>query len=277
MGVREQSMSAEKFKDIYYDLGSKGVMVRPRGQLVREIENYSYTLGPYERFPNFASRKLSIKYIKKEFLWYLKGDRFDTSICEHAKIWRDVVNTDGSINSNYGQYIFGDIGLFDKCVELLLVDKDTRRASITILSKDHLLSDTNDVPCTYSINFRIRNDVLNMSVHMRSQDAIFGMGNDSPAFSFIHEMMFVIMKSYYPNLQYGNYFHIADSFHVYERHFDLLQKILDGDRFEPVECPKISGPEEVDFLRRPERYGRDKSYIPVPEEFKFTKWLTEIE
>ncbi len=265
------------FRSIFDRLSKHGQKVAPRNQLVIEVENFNYELPPYVRFQNFSSRKLSLPYCKREFLWYLKGDRFDTSICEHAKIWRDVVNKDGSINSNYGQYVFGEISQFDKCVESLISDKDTRRASISILSREHLLSDTNDVPCTYSINFRIRNDVLNMSVHMRSQDAVFGMGNDAPAFSFIHEMMFNTMKAAYPNLQYGNYFHIADSFHVYERHFELLQKILDGDKFEPIECPRISGHEEVDFLRRPERYGRDKNYIPVPQEFKFTKWLTETE
>jgi thymidylate synthase len=275
-------MSESKFSKIYSDLFYQGDEVRPRGQLVKEIENYGYTLGPYERFPSFLSRRLSVKYIKKEFLWYLKGDRFDTSICEHAKIWRDVVNKDGSINSNYGQYIFaGEDNQFDNVVRTLSKDKDSRRASISILSKDHLLSDTNDVPCTYSLNFRIRKNRLNMSVMMRSQDAVFGMGNDAPCFSFIHEMMFVVLKDTYPDLEYGNYFHHADSFHVYERHFELLQRIvLDGDPFVPVECPKISGIEEVNFLRKYASFtDEERKMVPkdlFKEEYEFTKWLLEI-
>jgi thymidylate synthase len=267
-------MSETAFAKIYDDVGLNGQLVRPRGQLVKELENYSYTLKPYERFPSFLSRKLSLKYIRREFLWYLKGDRFDTSICDHAKIWRDVVNSDGSINSNYGQYIFGEMNQFDNVVKLLSNDKDSRRASISILSKDHLLSDTNDVPCTYSINFRIRANALNMSVMMRSQDAVFGMGNDAPCFSFIHEMMFNVLKEVHPDLRYGNYFHHSDSFHVYERHFELVQKIIDGDPYEPVDCPKISGAKEVAFLRQ---YAvldaTDRREIP--DEYKFTKWLTD--
>ena len=106
---------------------------------------------------------------------------------------------------------------------------------------------------------------------MRSQDAVFGMGNDAPCFSFIHEMMYNLLKRNYPKLQYGKYFHIADSLHVYERHFEMLDKIANfKDKYTPVKCPKISGPEEVDFLLR-------TNFEYVPEVFQFTKWLNTFE
>lgn len=261
---------SQPFLKIYKDLQS-GQYVKPRGELIIELENYSYELKPYVRFQNFESRKLNLDYIKTEFLWYLKGDRFDLSICDYAKIWKSVVNKDGSINSNYGQYIFGKENQFDNVVSLLSKDKDSRRASIMILNNQHLKSDTNDVPCTYSLNFRIRNNKLNMSVHMRSQDAIYGMGNDAPAFSFIHEMMLNALKRYYPELEYGNYHHSADSFHVYERHFKMLDSLNSGaDQYIHIDCPKISGPEEVDFLK-------NVSFNEIPENFKFTKWLNSRE
>jgi thymidylate synthase len=221
------------------------------------------------RFQNFQCRKFNVNYVKKEIAWYLRGDKFDKSICDHAKLWRDIVNEDGSINSNYGQYIFfGKDNQFDNVVKILSSDKDSRRASIVILNSSHLLSNTKDVPCTCSLNFRIRNDVLNMSVHMRSQDAIFGMGNDAPAFSVIHEMVLNALRRTYPSLAYGNYFHIADSFHVYERHFNMLEQIQDGNKYQRIICPEISGPDEVDFLRKCD-------YSEIPEQFEFTKWLTE--
>ena len=263
---------SEPFIKIYNDVYF-GHYVKPRGELIVELENYSYELKPYVRFQNFESRKLNVDYIKTEFLWYLKGDRFDSSICDHAKIWKSVINKDGSINSNYGQYIFGKSNQFDTVVNLLKNDKDSRRASIMILNNDHLKSDTNDVPCTYSINFRIRNNKLNMSVHMRSQDAIYGMGNDAPAFSFIHEMMLNALRRYYPDLEHGNYFHSADSFHVYERHFQMLDKLRsNNDYYEIVNCPKISGPDEVDYLR-----SLSTQISRPPSGFQFTNWLLSKE
>ena len=257
------------FRRIFREL-LKGEFVKPRGQLIIELENYSYVLPPYVRFMNFKSRGFKLDYVKREMLWYIKGDRFDLSICKHAKMWDQIKNVDGSINSNYGQYIFGAINQFDQVVQTLKDDIDSRRASMTILDSGHLTTVTKDVPCTYALNFRIRQNRLNMSVHMRSQDAIFGMGNDVPAFSIIHEMLLNALRRYYPTLEYGTYHHIADSLHVYERHFEMLEKLAAKDSYKMVLCPRISGPDEVDFLRR-------LDYTNIPDEYAFTKWVTTFD
>jgi thymidylate synthase len=256
------------FRQIYRDVKERGQLVAPRGQTVLEIEDYSYVLPPFVRFQSFVSRKLNLNYIKDEMLWYIKGDRYDTSIASKAKIWQGIINRDGTINSNYGQYIFAGPKQFDNVVRILTEDRDSRRASIMILNDNHLLSDTKDVPCTYGINFRIRNDKLNMSVMMRSQDAIFGMANDCPAFSFIHEMMLNALRRQYPTLDYGTYHHTANSFHIYERHFAMLDRLVADDPYVPVDCPKISGPDEVAFLRA-------LDFSAIPQQFAFAKWLTE--
>lgn len=270
------------FRKIYRDVVSRGTFVSPRGQRVLEIENYTYELPAFVKFQSFESRKLNIQYIKDELLWYIRGDKFDLSITEKAKIWQQIVNSDMSINSNYGQYIFSGVKQFDNVVKTLSDDRDSRRGSMMILQEAHLVSDTKDVPCTYALNFRIRDNNLNMSVHMRSQDAIYGMGNDAPAFSFIHEMMLNALRRSYPDLMCGTYFHCADSFHVYERHFQMLEK-LSGlnvqtkdelkdwrpDLYEKIECPRISGPDEVDFLRK-------LVFDDVPPQFKFVRWLVGV-
>jgi len=257
------------FIDIYKKILAEGKTLAPRGMEILEIENGFYDVKPYVRFANFKSRKLNLDYTKREFLWYLKGDRHDVSIAKYAKIWQLIVNSDGSFNSNYGQYFFGEQNQFDTVIDILKQDKDSRRASILLLTKEHVASDTKDVPCTYAVNFRIRENALNMTVRMRSQDAVFGLGNDLPTFSFIHEMMYNALKEFYPELTYGMYHHTSDSLHVYSRHYDMIKTIVAGDEFTEIECPKISGPDEVRFLRKCD-------FTNVPEEFLFTKWLTNI-
>jgi len=254
-------MTANAFREVFQRLKDEGKHCSPRGQLVIEAENFTYELPPYVKFPNFIARKYSELYIRNELLWYLRASKLDKTIFKHAKMWTDLVNLDGSINSNYGQYIFGSIenrngytadwpNQFDTVIKTLSSDKDSRRASIVILQPYHLLMTTNDVPCTYSINFRIRDNQLNMSVHMRSQDAMFGMGNDAPAFSMFQEMVYVTLRdTVYPDLLMGSYHHTADSFHVYERHFEMLDKIITGDEFKPLPCPKIFSINEVRHLR----------------------------
>ena len=256
------------FIKIYGTLLKDGKLVSPRGLLIKEIENANYVLPPYIRFANFKARKLNLNYIKQEFRWYLKGDRYDTSITEHANLWKNLINKDGGINSNYGQYINKQ---FDNVISILTKDKDSRRASIMILTAEHLSSDTLDVPCTYALNFRIRENKLNMTVHMRSQDSIFGMGNDAPVFSFIQEMIYVTLRSTYSELVMGNYHHFVDSLHVYEKHFLMLEEIIKNPtKFESIDCPRISSKDEVDYLRKT-NFTRQDTIHPV--QYQFVNWL----
>lgn len=256
------------FTKIYSDLMSKGVTSSPRGLLIMELLNYQYILPPYVRFANFEARKLNVNYIKNEFLWYLKGDRYDDSITKYAKMWNEVKNPDGSINSNYGQYIFGRENQFDRVLLELLNDPDSRRASIIILKNEHYNSKS-DIPCTYSLNFKIRDSKLIMTVRMRSQDAVLGLGSDCPIFSFIHEMMLHKLRVAYVDLQLGDYVHSADSFHIYERHYEMVKSLLNEPKYSLVVCSLMKDASEVDFIRK-------LDFTSIPEDYLFTKWLTNI-
>jgi thymidylate synthase len=184
-------------------------------------------------------------------------------------MWNSLIDDDGGINSNYGQYVFGEVKGIDFVVDELSKDKDSRRATIMILNNKQLKVGAKDVPCTYSLNFRIRNNKLKMSVRMRSQDAVFGMTNDAPCFSFIQECVYNLVKEYYPELEMGDYTHTADSFHVYARHYEMLEKMATAKYepgFEPVICPRMKNASEVNFLRAGD-------FTNVPDDFAFTQWL----
>lgn len=276
-----QEKTHEQFQAIFQDLKNHGKLSAPRGQRVLELEHYTYRLDPYVRFCSLPSRKLKLDYIKHEFLWYLKGDRFDLSILEKAKMWGTLIDSDGGINSNYGQYIFftqpGErCSQYDNVLQLLRKDRDTRRASIVILRREHLLNaQSNDYPCTYVLNFRIRDNKLNMSVHMRSQDAVFGMANDAPAFSFIQEMIMMEMrKTNYP-VDLGYYHHTADSFHIYERHFEMLEQLITDPHAETVDCPMMTA-DDPWMLRNMHDKNVVKPAGIVGEEWaQFSNWLTD--
>ena len=90
------------FRNIYRQLWLEGTETSPRGQLVKEIENFHVDIPPYARFTNFEARKLNINYIKEELKWYLRGNKSDLSIVTHAKLWKSLVRPDGTIYSNYG-------------------------------------------------------------------------------------------------------------------------------------------------------------------------------
>jgi len=256
------------FYNIYAKLRRFGSEISPRNQKTIEIENFNMVFPPYVRFCNFESRKLKIDYIKRETLWYLRANKYDLSIIEHAKMWENFVDEGGIIHSNYGQYIWGEQNQFDRVVKTLIEDKDSRRAIITILQPYHTEKEKLvDVPCTYGLSFRIRENELKMTVKMRSQDSYFGLASDIPIFSFIHEMIYINLKEVYPDLIYGEYHHFVESFHIYEKHFNFLYNLKKSSRYSLILCPKISSKAEVDFLRK-------LDYSNIPEQYKFTKWLT---
>lgn len=213
-----------------YDTMSGGVDLEIRGSRVKELSNYSITIDPIQPFMQFYGRTVNLDYIKRELRWYIGADRFDTSIAKYAKIWADTVNDDGSLNSNYGQYWFGDQAGLLNVVQWLRADKHTRRASIPMLRAEHVGMHVKDSVCTESMTFQIRNDCLNLIVHMRSSDQIYGLGNDIPTFAFLQRLALALLLETYPNLCLGMLTVTAASSHIYQRHFELARTILSDPR-----------------------------------------------
>lgn len=260
-----------RFLSVYRDLKKKGKINAPRGQKVLEIQDYMLTMGPRDRFTSYKARNFSLDYARYEMLWYLTGDPFNDMIMKSASMWETLRQPEGFWYSNYGQYWFGSQRGFDWVVDQLIKDKDSRQAVIPMLNPIHLFLGNKDVVCTESISFRIRENKLYMSVNMRSQDAMWGFTNDTFCFSILHEMVYIVLRDLmYPDLVMGSYTHKADSFHVYERHFDMLDKIIsDGaDGYYEIDCPEIYDRREVMNLID---YDRSDSR----EEHLFTEWLND--
>lgn len=206
-----------------------GTTLTARGSTFVELENYQLTVHSTYPFMMFASRKYNIDYFKQEMLWKLTGDPFNESIKQHAKMWESVQNSDGSFNSNYGQYWFGEQLGLHKAFNELVADKESRRAVIPMLSTKHVGHGVNDTVCTGHISFRIRKGYLNMSVAMRSSDQIFGLGTDIPTFATLHRMLQAMLSPIYGVLGLGNITITADSSHIYERHIEMCKSIINNN------------------------------------------------
>ena len=253
---------------ILKDIFKNGEKIIVRDSETIECLDFSFKFdNAYEaRFWNLDGRKFSSTYIKEELKWYFNADRYDTSICEHAKIWKKLICEDGGINSNYGAIIFN--GPFENVIKMLKADKYSRRAVIMIADNETYASDCQDYHCTKSLTFNIRKNKLNMSVEMRSNDAVFGLTNDAAFFTILQEMLLVKMKVIYPELSMGYYNHSANSMHIYKRHYNMVKNIIENNKeFETV-CPKISSAIEVDFLL-------SKNKMSFKDDFEFSKWLIE--
>lgn len=236
-----------ELSELFSDTMSRGLVVKPRGMIIREVLDAQVMLSPVYPFQDFKNRAYNLDYFRKEMRWKLGANRFDDSIKAHAKMWESVQNPDGTFNSNYGQFWFGQqMGLMKAVLELIR-DEHSRRASIPMLADSHLSPETRDTVCTEAVTLHIRQHQLHMSVHMRSSDQIFGLGTDVPTFSVLLMLALGLLRPIYPQLFPGMIKLTAASSHIYERHFGMVEKILQEriSDYGSTKLPEPSGPGEV--------------------------------
>ncbi len=203
-------------------------------QQVVEIINFNTSLDPAQPVINLQNvRKTPIKYAKKEIEWYDSCDLSVDNISKHASMWKEVASKSGTVNSNYGWCIYSDENQnqYHHALEELKSNKNSRR-SVMIYNRPSMQIEwnkdgMNDFICTFSTQHFVRNNKLEYIVYMRSNDAIFGFFNDFYWHCEVYKRMFNDLKQTYSNLEYGNIHWNSGSFHLYERHFDILKKLFE--------------------------------------------------
>lgn len=259
---------------VMYGTVAEAREVDVRGSKTRDIRDLAVELhmGEAPVITNFTARKMNLTYAKQEMLWYLRADKYDDSIEQYATMWKKLKQPGGFYYSNYGQYLFfgGESSQFMYVVETLLRDPNSRRASMVLLNREHLFSENTDLVCTYAINFHISGGALHMTVMMRSNDVIYGFTNDAFCFSCLYELMYGVLKRHLPSLQRGICTHFTNSMHVYERHFDMIERIVDDgvDAYTPVSVPELDPDEAFEVVMS------NGAFVGPPGSWSY--WLNEV-
>ena len=217
-------------KQIYVDLTVMGQESSPRGLDTKEIEDYQFTLQSGERGVSLLkSRKLNYSLIALEYMSYAAGLG---GTKEHADLMKIVAPNfaafidphTGILNGAYGPRITTQI---DDVLDLLTKDSFSRQAQIVIarphelgrvLSPDHEGAER-DFPCTQLFTFRVRQNKLNMSTVMRSNDVYWGTPYDVAAFTLLQRLIASIL-----GLEVGTYTHYAASMHMYAASQEKLRE-----------------------------------------------------
>jgi thymidylate synthase len=183
------------------------------------------------------------RYIAAELMWYYMGRNDAAFISKWAKFWESIQNPDGTVNSAYGNLIFRNApknGLtqYQWAIKSLLADKNTRQAVMHFNRPEHQYFGNKDFVCTMYANCHIRNNRFYMSVFMRSNDAVWGTPTDVAFFCSLQMQMYAQLKEAYPDLELGTYTHVANSYHVYDRHYSLVEEMLKtpftSDKLPPI-------------------------------------------
>lgn len=157
-------------------------------------------------------------YAEYEWQWYLSGNPNAEEISKKAKIWKNMMDEDGKVNSNYG-YQWNRNNQLNNVIDILKNNPTSRKASISLYDGKEIYKYSKDTVCTYAINFYINKDKLNMQVMMRSNDLVYGFCNDQYCFSKLQ-----MLVANQLNLNLGIYTHFVCNMHIYERHFNLKNK-----------------------------------------------------
>ena len=189
-------------------------------------------LNPLQPFLKFNGRETPRAYVEKESKWYNSCSLNIKDYVDDVKIWQKVCDKDGFVNSNYGWCIYSkeNYKQYDHVLRELIENSASRRATMIYnrpsMWVDYNQDGMNEFMCTYAVQYDISDNKLNAIVFMRSNDAIYGWYNDYAWQCEVYVKLYNDLLKYYPNLEVGVIDWNSASFHIYERHFDMLKKIV---------------------------------------------------
>src|SRR5262249_52855250 len=188
-----------------------------RGKDAWDATNISFRLtNPTDRTPYLAARRANIVFNHAEALWYLAG-RDDLDMIGYYAPSVAQLSSDGQrlTGTAYGPRLFGPsagegMSQFDRVIELLRADPDSKRAALLIMRPDELVDPNNpDVACTLGLQLMLRGGRLHMTGYMRGNDAVVGLLCDVFSFTLIQEFAARLL-----DVPVGTYTHHVGSMHI---------------------------------------------------------------
>ena len=216
--------------DIYLTLAKDLVKTCQKVGDTRELLNVKVVLKDITN--NIVSvRGISPSYLFGELVWYFMGDNSLDFISKFSSFWGKISDDGKTCNSAYGhlmKYAYG-FNQIQKVIDILHEDPNSRRAKININVPNPSVDKTKDEPCTMSIHFVLRNNKLDCTAVMRSNDIWIGFPYDVAFFTELQK--YVADKLH---VGYGWYTHFAVSMHVYDRDVEKLAKVVENPISKPI-------------------------------------------
>lgn len=230
----------EAYLQVLFDLvHNPQFTVAPRGESVYEILNYHFEVeNPlthilWEETGMPERGRVTKKYHEKEHKWYLSGS-LDANTAP-ASFWRTLQDDEGKITSNYGYMTLFDkkyatpdshLTALEKVEKTLKNDPDSRQAVMHYGEPKHFWENNKDTPCCITNQFFIRNQLLFMSVTMRSNDVIKGLTYDYQWFTYLQKTLAKKLK-----IHVGPVSYMAHSMHLYQRDLQTAKNIITPQHF----------------------------------------------
>lgn len=189
-------------------------------------------------FPLLTTKKLHLKSIIYELLWFLKGDTNAHYLQEHGvRIWNEWADEDGNLGHIYGyqwrswpDYQGGHIDQITEVINQIKNNPDSRRMIVSAWNVADL-NNMNLPPCHILFQFYVADGKLSCQLYQRSADTFLGVPFNIASYSLLTMMVAQVC-----GLQPGDFVYTTGDTHIYLNHIEQVKLQLTR---EPRKLPRI--------------------------------------
>jgi len=225
---------------------------------------YQMRFNLQEGFPLVTTKKLHLKSVIYELLWFLKGDTNVQYLRDHGvTIWDEWARPDGSLGPVYGKQWRswtkpggGTVDQISNLIERIKTNPESRRLIVTAWNPGELdqmaLS-----PCHCLFQFYAQNGELSCQLYQRSADAFLGV-----PFNIASYALLTLMIAQVTGLKPKEFIHTFGDLHIYLNHWEQVKLQLSR---EPRPSPRmIINPAGKDILAFEYEDFTVEGYDPYP-------------
>ena len=189
-------------------------------------------------FPLLTTKKLHLKSIIYELLWFLRGDTNVHYLQEHGvRIWNEWADENGELGPVYGHqwrswpdYKGGTIDQIKNVVDMIKHNPDSRRMLVTAWNPAEV-EDMALPPCHCLFQFYVVDGRLSLQLYQRSADSFLGVPFNIASYALLLQMIAQVT-----GLEAGEFIHTTGDTHLYLNHLEQAKLQLTR---EPRPLPKM--------------------------------------
>ncbi|MDE5706445.1 thymidylate synthase [Muribaculum sp.] len=208
------------------------------GTGTRSVFGYQMRFNLEEGFPLLTTKKLHLKSIIYELLWFLRGETNVHYLQEHGvRIWNEWAGPDGELGPIYGyqwrswpDYNGGHIDQISEVVETIKNNPDSRRIIVSAWNVGQL-DEMHLPPCHAFFQFYVADGRLSLQLYQRSADIFLGVPFNIASYALLLQMMAQVT-----GLRAGDFVHTLGDAHIYNNHIEQARLQLSR---EPRHLPRM--------------------------------------
>lgn len=229
----------KQYLDLLQHVLDHGILKEDRtGTGTHSVFGYQMRFDLQDGFPLLTTKKLHLKSIIHELLWFLKGDTNVKYLQENGvRIWNEWADENGDLGHIYGyqwrswpDYNGGHIDQIKEAIDTIQNNPDSRRIIVSAWNVADL-PQMNLPPCHAFFQFYVANGKLSLQLYQRSADIFLGV-----PFNIASYALLLMMVAQVTGLEAGDFVHTLGDAHIYNNHIEQAREQLSR---EPRALPKM--------------------------------------